>query len=201
MSAAPLPLMTRWWFAVVCLFRVLFDGGFAGRVWAVRDGMPALPKPDPEAEPEPEPEAEPEPDPEAEPEPEPEAVIDLPSGALAMLELLQREGRLVDFLQQDIAAFSDADVGAAARVVHEGCGKALRDHATVAPVRSEEEQSTVVVREGVATGEVKLTGKVAGEPPYRGKLQHRGWRVTELSLPKPLPGRDASVVAPAEVEL
>ena len=186
-SASDLPLFTRLWFAWLCLLRVLFDGAFAGRVWAVKDRMPELP-------PAPELEAEPEPEPEAGSEPEPRA-------ALALLALLQREGRLVDFLEQDIGTFDDADVGAAARVVHEGCRKALHAHAAITTVRSEDEEATVEVTSGIDTGEIKLTGKVVGEPPYQGVLRHRGWRVKGLSLPKPLDGHDHSVVAPAEVEL
>jgi hypothetical protein len=121
--------------------------------------------------------------------------------ALLLLGLLQREGRLVDFLEQDISAFGDAEVGAAARVVHEGCRKALRGHAEVASVRDEEEDSRVEVAEGVESGAIKLTGNVTGKPPYRGVLRHRGWRVVRLELPAALAGHDPSVVAPAEVEL
>lgn len=124
-----------------------------------------------------------------------------PRGALTLLALLQREGRLVDFLEQDVASFSDADVGAAARLVHEGCRKALRAHATIAPVRSEAEESRVTVDEGYDPAAVKLTGKVGPKPPYQGTLRHAGWRVSGLRLPRALAGHDAELVAPAEVEL
>jgi hypothetical protein len=77
----------------------------------------------------------------------------------------------------------------------------LHAHATVAPVREEEEEARIEVADGVDDGRVKLTGDVSGEPPYRGVLRHRGWRVDELSLPKPVSGHDVHVVAPAEVEL
>jgi hypothetical protein len=121
--------------------------------------------------------------------------------ALALLGLLQREGRLVDFLEQDITAFEDAEVGAAARVVHEGCGRALRACATVEPVRGEPEESRVEIAPGFDPQAVKLTGNVRGEPPYRGALRHRGWRVARLELPRRVGGGDARVIAPAEVEL
>jgi hypothetical protein len=114
---------------------------------------------------------------------------------------LQREGRLVDFLQQDIASFPDADVGAAARVVHEGCRKALRDHASIEPVRGEDEGSRVVLAEGFVHDEVKLSGSVGGQPPYAGVLRHRGWRATRLELPKIVGQHDPRILAPAEVEL
>src|SRR5262249_23557231 len=48
------------------------------------------------------------------------------ASALTLLAAFQREGRLVDFLQQEIAGFSDEEIGAAARVVHGGCRKAFQ---------------------------------------------------------------------------
>jgi hypothetical protein len=113
---------------------------------------------------------------------------------------LQREGRLVDFLQQDVATFADADVGAAARVVHEGCRSALRAHASVASVRPESEGAPVSVSaDDVA--QVKLLGNVKGAAPYRGVLRHRGWRVESLKLPEYVGAQDLALIAPAEVEL
>lgn len=120
--------------------------------------------------------------------------------ALVLLALLQREGRLVDFLEEDVAAFSDADVGAAARSVHEGCRKALREHLDLGPVRAEDEGASVTLDAGFDRGANKLVGDVAAAPPYRGVLRHRGWRATRVALPKLLAGGDASVIAPAEIE-
>ena len=123
-------------------------------------------------------------------------------GALQLLALLQREGRLVDFLEEDITTFADADVGAAARVVHEGCRKALRAHGKLAPIRAEDEGARVTVTEGeTQSGAVKLTGNVAGKPPFTGALRHRGIRATDLRVPSVSSGHDAQVIAPAEVEL
>jgi hypothetical protein len=189
-----LPLPTRLWFAWVCFFRVVFDGAFASRLWAARDAgaAPALavaPPPALLATP-------------AIPvAPLPSTGAPEPVRALQLLSLLQREGRLVDFLQQDITTFPDADVGAAARVVHDGCRKALRAHASIEPVRSEDEGARVVLNEGFAPDDVRLTGNVGGQPPYAGVLRHRGWRATRLDLPQLMAGHDAHVLAPAEVEL
>lgn len=192
---------TRVWFAFACFVRVLVDGAFAGRARLVRDAMPALP---PAAEPKapelPEPKA-------AEREPErkePGPAAPAPSGnasALQLLGLLQREGRLVDFLEQDIAAFPDADVGVAARVVHDGCRKALHEHATIAPLREEDEGARVTLEAGFDASLVKLVGNVAGKGPYSGILQHRGWKATRLGLPTPVAAYDPAILAPAEVEL
>jgi hypothetical protein len=120
---------------------------------------------------------------------------------LQLLSLLQREGRFVDFLQQDITSFPDADIGAAARVVHEGCRRALRAHAKIEPVRSENEGTLVRLDAGFDADEVKLVGDVHGPAPYAGVLRHRGWRAKTMELPQIVGGHDARVLAPAEVEL
>ena len=184
--------MTRLWFAWVSFFRVLLDGPFAASAFRLAyppEGGTPLAKPLPEAS-------------GAAPAPS-VPVVDPPrvATALSLLSLLQREGRLVDFLEQDVAAFSDADVGAAARVVHEGCRKALRSHAKIVPVRSEDEGSRVTLAKGFAPDEIKLTGKVEGDAPYIGVLRHKGWRATELTLPLAVKDHDERILAPAEVEL
>jgi len=123
------------------------------------------------------------------------------ASALQLLSLLQREGRLVDFLEQDITTFSDADIGAAARVVHEGCRNALHAHAHIEPVLVDREGARVELAAGFDADEVKLIGDVRGTPPYRGVLRHRGWRAANLMLPTVVGGHDARVLAPAEVEI
>lgn len=178
-----LSFLTRLWFAWLCSFRVLFDGRFAARVWTVRDA-PALPPAPPASK----------------PARAPSLATDITS-ALQLLSLLQREGRLVDFLQQDITSFPDADVGVAARVVHEGCRKALRAHADIEPVRAEAEGAKVRLEAGFDADTVKLIGDVKGEPPYAGVLRHRGWRAKKLTLPTLIGGHDAHILAPSEVEL
>jgi hypothetical protein len=177
-----MPLLTRLWFSYLCFFAVLFDGAFAARVRRLRDGGLDLPAPGPEPEPR-----------------LPQAVDQAP--ALQLLGLLQREGRLVDFLQQDVETFDDADVAAAARVVHEGCRKALRSHCSIVSVRAEDEGTTITVEADYDANAVKLTGNVAGTGPYRGILRHRGWRATDFALPRAVEGHDAEILAPAEVEL
>ena len=123
------------------------------------------------------------------------------AAALQLLSLLQREARLVDFVQEDIAAYSDAEIGAAARVVHEGCRKVLREHVSLAPVRAESEGSRLTLAAGFDAAAVRLTGNVVGQAPFTGTLAHRGWRATEVRLPQLAEGHDARIVAQAEVEL
>lgn len=124
-----------------------------------------------------------------------------PDAALQLLTLLQQEARFIDFTQEDLTGYSDADIGAAARVVHEGSKKALETYFTFAPVRGEEEETRITLPEGFNASEVRLTGNVVGEAPFTGSLIHKGWKVTDIRLPKLADGHDTSIVAPAEVEL
>jgi len=121
--------------------------------------------------------------------------------ALQLLALLQREARLIDFTQEDLSAYSDADIGGPARLVQQGCAKVLREHFTLAPVRAEAEGSRVTLNEGFDARAIQLTGNVVGQAPFKGVLSHRGWRATDTRLPKLADSHDASVLAQAEVEL
>lgn len=136
--------------------------------------------------------------------PVPEPVIlkeATPDAALQVLGLLQQEARFIDFIKEDISLFSDADIGAAARVVHEGCSKAIGQHFTLAPVRTEAEGSRVTLAAGFDAASVRLTGNIVGQAPFTGTLVHKGWQVTEVNLPKLTQGHNANIIAPAEVEL
>ena len=132
--------------------------------------------------------------------PEPAAAPDTADRAVQLLALLQRDGRLVDFLMEDLAAYPDAQVGAAVRDVHAGCRTALTRYATLAPVIDDEEGQTVTVERGTDPASVKVTGTVPGDPPYRGVLRHRGWEAARVELP-PLPATGRTIIAPAEVEV
>jgi Domain of unknown function (DUF2760) len=120
--------------------------------------------------------------------------------ALHVLSLLQRDGRLVDFLAEDLTTFSDAEIGAAARTVHAGCKKALEAYLELEPVFRDPEGATVTVDSGFDPAAVRLTGNVVGAPPFRGALRHHGWRATKAAFP-PVPQQDPKIIAPAEVEL
>jgi len=124
-----------------------------------------------------------------------------PVSALQLLGLLQQEARFVDFVNEDLAGFSDAEIGAVSRVVHEGSKKLLDQYFTLAPVRAEDEESRITLPAGFNPAENRVTGNVVGEPPFTGVLVHRGWRVTRAELPKLADGHDAHILVPAEVEL
>jgi hypothetical protein len=122
-------------------------------------------------------------------------------GALQLLALLQREGRLVDFLREPIDGYDDATVGAAVRDIHRGCKKALDEHFTLEPVMGGAENERVSVALGFDAQRIRLVGEVKGQPPFSGTLRHHGWAVTKIKLPTVTGTVDHTVVAPAEVEI
>lgn len=162
-------------------FGVLRNPSFAARVIALRQPEQAAPAPAPA--------------------PHPALKEAAPDAALQLLGLLQREARLIDFTQEDLGQYSDADIGGVARVLHEGCRKVLREHFSIAPVRPEAEGSRITLPAGFDAGAVRLTGNVVGQAPFTGTLCHRGWRATETRLPRLAEGHDLSVLAQAEVEM
>ncbi len=125
-----------------------------------------------------------------------------PLGAVQVLSILQREGRFVDFLQEDLSLYDDSQIGAAVRGIHEGCRRILTDYIQLKPVLEETEGSTVTVPTGFDANAVRLTGSVTGDPPFTGVLRHRGWKVIRVDLPRLTAERkDEWVLAPAEVEI
>lgn len=182
MSGSSRSLLSRFGLSLSCAFRILFEQKFAEKVaslGAEQEPVEALPAPSSP--------------------PAPTPVAPTSNAALQLLSLLQREGRFIDFVQQEIAAFSDADIGAAARLVHEGCRRALHQHGRIVSVRSETEGAALTLER--ASDDVKLVGNVTGSAPFRGVLRHRGWRVENFELPKLIGTHDPKLVAPAELEL
>lgn len=209
--------------AIKAFFAVLFGNILPLQVIEERLSAKALPEGDPD-EPDPQPvpdEAKDEPAKEppkdetpeapAKPETPPPPKVEPPkpqppqespeSAAVRALAIFQSEGQLLDFLFSDLEEHSDEDIGQAVREVHRGCKKALDDHFKLVPVREEEEDDMVTVKEGYDPSQVRLTGNVVGKPPFSGTLRHKGWRATEVRLPKAGKGDGALVVTPAEVEI
>lgn len=122
---------------------------------------------------------------------------------VSFLATLQDKGRFVDFLMDDVSAYGDSQVGAAARVVHEGCRSVLREHFAIAPIRTENEGAKVTVPENYRADEYRLIGKISGNAPFTGQLVHRGWKTERVKLPRVLRSDDDQLptIAPAEVEL
>lgn len=121
--------------------------------------------------------------------------------AVYTLVVLQREGRLIDFLQEDIDGYADAQVGAAVRQVHARCRKALQECFDIQPLHEGNEEERVTVSEGYDPRHVRVSGKAAGSPPFEGVLRHRGWRVAKVDFPERHGDLDPNVIQPAEVEV
>ena len=122
-------------------------------------------------------------------------------GAVQVLAMLQREGRLLDFLSEDIDSYTDGQIGAAVRDIHRGCRKALAEHVKLAPIRPEPDEAVVRIAAGHDASQVRLIGQVSGRPPFEGTLRHHGWRSTQINLPDIPAGHDPTVICPAEVEI
>jgi hypothetical protein len=121
---------------------------------------------------------------------------------LRVLAVLQRDGRLIDFLQEEIDSYSDAQIGAAVRDIHRGCRKALHDYLTIEPVMNAAEEASVTVPADFDPAAIRLIGNVNGSPPFRGILKHHGWRARSTQLPAlPASRDDSTVLSPAEVEI
>ena len=122
--------------------------------------------------------------------------------AIQILSILQRKGRLIDFLQEDLTAYDDAQIGAAVRNVHDGCKQALDEYIKLEPVYAQEEGSPITLQAGFDARSVRLVGNVVGEPPFKGTLRHKGWRVRKIDLPTQVQEeKENFILAAAEVEV
>lgn len=122
--------------------------------------------------------------------------------AVQVLAVLQRDGRLVDFLREDLSAYTDAQIGAGVRDVHANCRQALDRYFPVEAILADAEGDLTALSAPVDPSAVSLIGHVpASASTYRGTVRHRGWRVTQVALPPLPPGDTPLVVAPAEVEV
>ena len=168
----------RYFYGIKVSLKIWFDGEFAERVQQVESAV-ALPEPV-----------------------QPRTVsAEAERGAARLLAVMQREGRLVDFLREDVASYEDAQIGAAVRSVHGGCRKVLDEFVQLVPVQAGEEGGPVTLEAGYDATAFRLVGNVQGEPPFKGTLAHHGWRAEKIKLPELPESMDAMIVAPAEVEV
>jgi hypothetical protein len=123
--------------------------------------------------------------------------------AVTLLGIFQEKGRLVDFLMDDIAPYTDAQVGSVVRAVHQGCKAALQEHFTIQPVASEPEGALITIPAGYPADEFRLVGNLSGQAPFHGKLVHKGWKVASAKLPRTLKADENRLptIAAAEVEI
>jgi len=120
---------------------------------------------------------------------------------LHLFSLMQREGRLMDFLNEDLDGYDDAQIGSAVRSIHAGCRQLVQEYLNPEPVMDRHEGAVVEVPVDFDPGSIKLTGNVVGEPPFNGILRHKGWQVGKMKLPTLSGSQNAEIIAPAEVEI
>ena len=117
------------------------------------------------------------------------------------LSVLQREGRLLDFFDEDLSLYDDEQIGAAVRSIHEDCKKTIKKYINPQPVIEKEEGERVTIEPGFDIDSIKLVGNVSGDPPFEGILKHRGWKAGKKEIPKLSDIQDAAMITPAEVEI
>ena len=146
----------------------------------------------------------------ASPRPRTEGVEEQPAGltageahadAVYTLALLQREGRLIDFLTEDISSYDNAQIGAAVRQIHAKCKTALEEHFAIEPIQPDDEGSAVEIPAGFDPRSVRIVGNPTAPPPFKGTLKHRGWKAAKVDLPQRNEALDPTVICPAEVEV
>ena len=115
--------------------------------------------------------------------------------------LAGEKGRLVDFLMEDITSYQDSEVGAAARVIHQGCKQVLQEYFQIAAISDAAEGTQVTVPASYSADEYRLVGRLSGEPPFTGTLLHKGWKTEFVKLPRIVNTERLPSIAPAEVEL
>jgi len=123
------------------------------------------------------------------------------TGALQLLALFQRQGRLVDFLMEDISRYSDSHVGVAVRAIHRDCRRVLIDCFAPAPVLPSSEGEELTIDEGFDPSHIRITGSLENRPPFHGVLRHKGWKAAGHNFPAFSAAIDPAVIAPAEVEV
>jgi hypothetical protein len=133
--------------------------------------------------------------------PRPQTANQAEAEIVAFFALLQEKGRLVDFLMEDITSYDDTHVGAAARVIHQGCREVLQEHFNITAISESEEGSQVTVPAGYAKEQYRIVGNLSGEPPFTGTLIHKGWKTAFVKLPRIVETQRLPAIAPAEVEL
>jgi hypothetical protein len=124
--------------------------------------------------------------------------------AVLLLSLLQEKGRFLDFVMGDISSYNNEQIGAAARFVHQGCNELIKDCFEPEAISSENENSEITLDAGFNSRKYKIVGDVVGEPPYNGKLVHKGWKANHVKLPLlslPQSQSDTPVLQPVEIEL
>lgn len=137
----------------------------------------------------------------AAPPPPPAPQLKPADGAVQILSILQRDGRLIDFLMEDVSGATDEQIGAAVRNIQEQCRETLGRYFRLTPVIDGVEGSYTKVESNDPAvikllGNVPAAGKAAG-----GLLRHKGWKAERVELPALKASQNNAVIAPAEIEI
>jgi hypothetical protein len=172
--------LARFWLAIRSFFSILFRGSLPDTALPLL-GLVRRITPKPSAAPAP-------------------AATRVSDGALQILSILQRDSRLVDFIMEDIAGYSDDQVGAAVRSLHDQARESLTRYLKLDPVIDGVEGTFTkpAVSDPAA---VKFIGNVPAGKPSGGLLRHKGWRAGKVDLPALNPKQDSTIIAPAEIEI
>jgi hypothetical protein len=132
--------------------------------------------------------------------------VDVSDGALQLLALLQRDARLLDFLMEDVSPYSDEQVGAAVRNIHESSRATLQRYLSLQPVIDGVEGAVTQLSAAGALkndpGAIKLLGNVPADGNVKaGTLRHKGWKVEKIELPALQVKANLKILAPAEIEV
>lgn len=120
---------------------------------------------------------------------------------LHSLSILQREGRLLDFFDEDLTVYEDSQIGAAVRSIQEDCKKAVKKYIDPKPVVQGGEGDEITIEEGFDIDAINLVGNVSGHPPFKGVIRHPGWRAGKKDVPKLSDIQDSGIMTPAEIEI
>lgn len=140
------------------------------------------------------------------PAPPPVPQVRTSDGALQMLGILQRDARLIDFLMEDISAYTDDQVGAAVRTLHEQAGAAIKRYVTLSPIIDGVEGTYTETKAAGSLAKSATALKFVGNVPAQGRpgggiLRHKGWNVVTVELPEVKPNLKVQILAPAEIEV
>ena len=118
-----------------------------------------------------------------------------------LLVLLQREGRLLDFILEDVGGVDDCVLGGAVRPLLGKLRGVLCDYVVFEPILGGVEGDVFTVESGFDASLVKVEGLLVGGAPFRGVIKHPGWRVVSHRVPAAVPGSGGLVVERAVVEV
>jgi hypothetical protein len=142
------------------------------------------------------------------PKAEPQKVEKIPavspgrSEALDFLAALQREARLVDLVSEPLDAYSDAQIGAAARPCLKQAGQVISRMFQLTPISDASEGASIPMPETWSPMRYQVIGGKSVSPQQSVRVVHPGWQASVCKVPQWTGDKqDAMIVAAAQVEV